>query len=620
MALIATASPSGAESAAEPMRLYARLCSACHGLAGDGHGPAAPWLWPAPRNFTRGVYQWRSTSLDAPPVDGDLRAAIAWGAPGTSMPGFEGIVSPQQLDELVLVVKQFAPSRFQQIPKMIIAEPKPHRGDLARGQQVWLAMGCNTCHGDGGRGDGPAAASLRDDNGNSVASYDLTTQPLRRPRAPASDLTQALHDSIATGLAGTPMPGFSTRISDDDVWNVADFIDSIGFHGARNVRDATLTSSQAIAADEENTFDPGIAIAPQGTPPATLTPAQASLSERQCARCHAKQAREWQGSIHAQASSPGLLAQIMRSPARGDAKTAWLSQPDVASCQRCHAPLAEQLASNPALYDDALQAEGITCAGCHVRGFVRHGPPRIAPTLLTLPSYPLVEDESYQRSDFCMPCHQLPARQAIAGRPLLNTYREWLEGPYMKRGVQCQHCHMPNREHTWKGVHDADTFRQGIDVHAQAYRGATGIVTVRATLTNIGAGHYLPTTTTPAVWLRVQLIDKDGLDILGANREQRIGRKLVFDSGAWKQLEDTRVPPGESIALDVAWRDGRVASAASAIVTVEVHPDDYYEGFYRSALASSLTAPQRARFEQALKRAQASYYVALRQTIAIASP
>src|SRR5678810_508528 len=108
-------------------------------------------------------------------------------------------------------------------------------------------------------------------------------------------------------------------------------------------------------------------------------------------------------------------------------------------------------------------------------------------SLLSAPGYPLVELAIYERSDFCMPCHQLPPQSSVAGKPLLNTYKEWLEGPYFSRGIQCQHCHMPNREHTWLGVHDRDTFRQGIRLDASAWR-VRGLVTVKATLTNIGAG------------------------------------------------------------------------------------------------------------------------------------
>ena len=175
----------------------------------------------------------------------------------------------------------------------------------------------------------------------------------------------------------------------------------------------------------------------------------------------------------------------------------------------------EQAAANP--------SQGITCAGCHVRGWTRGGPPNVAASLLPQPGYPLVTASLYERSDFCLPCHQLPPRLAIAGKPLLDTYREWLESPYMKRGMQCQHCHMPNREHAVLGIHDPQTFRQGIELTARAHR-AEGAVTVLATLRNIGAGHDLPTTASPRVILRIELFDARGHAIEGARAELRIGR------------------------------------------------------------------------------------------------
>src|SRR5205814_3778308 len=119
--------------------------------------------------------------------------------------------------------------------------------------------------------------------------------------------------------------------------------------------------------------------------------------------------------------------------------------------------------------DERLRAQGASCAGCHVRGWTRHGPPVVSPSLLALPDYPLVTLPIYERADMCLPCHQLPPRAAVGGRPLLDTYREWLEGPYMARGIQCQHCHMPNREHTFLGVHDEHAFRQGIALTARTH-------------------------------------------------------------------------------------------------------------------------------------------------------
>ena len=223
----------------------------------------------------------------------------------------------------------------------------------------------------------------------------------------------------------------------------------------------------------------------------------------------------------------------------------------------------------------------------------------------------------YERSDFCMPCHQLPSRIALNDKPLLNTYKEWLEGPYMRRGIQCQHCHMPDREHTWKGVHDKETFLQGIELAVLAGRGRSGTVSVRAKLSNVGAGHYLPTTPTPAAWLSIQLVDAEGSPISGAYSEKRIGRHLVFQK-KWKELEDTRIPPGKFIELASGWKSGQVAKASHARITVRVEPDEYYERFYIRRLANRKLPPKERRmFQEALQGTRDSHYVAIQRLVEI---
>ena len=308
--------------------------------------------------------------------------------------------------------------------------------------------------------------------------------------------------------------------------------------------------------------------------------------------------------MHASAAQLGLPARELDHALDGDA-----------NCNRCHTPLAEQ--QSGAGFDAALRNEGVTCAACHVRNWVRRGPPRRAPTLLSAPGYPLVEMPIYERSDFCMSCHQLPPRTALNGKPLLNTYKEWLEGPYMRRGVQCQHCHMPAREHTWLGIHDPETFRQGIKVEAIAARNGNGAVSVRARLWNAGAGHMLPTTPTPAAWLEIDLVDARGALIKGAHAEQRIGRKIRPSGGDFVEDEDTRVPPGGSIEVAGAWKNGRVAEATHARITVRVHPDDYYEALYRRRLAALLPGATRTLYEEALARGVANRYVAETRLVAI---
>ncbi|MCX5744728.1 MAG: c-type cytochrome, partial [Proteobacteria bacterium] len=509
---------------------YDRFCLPCHGVAGDGAGPAAPFTRARPRDFTRGDFAWRSTASGQPPTRVDLRAAIAKGVAGTSMPGFDVALTPAQIDELVDVVRAFAPPTA---PAPVVAIGAPPATIVARGADLWTARGCVACHGVDGTGN-PAIADV----------YDLTTSPLHRPDA-ARDPRRAIVTTIATG-AGS-MPGYT--LSTDELYALADHVHTLQGAQTRAAPAADI-EPHTIARDQLTKLSVGFTLAPQGAPPASLTPVAASLYAHQCARCHAKQYREFTDSRHNLAMSPGFRAQTLElPPAR------------VASCRRCHAPLAEQ-ATEP-----ALAAQGVQCAGCHVRGWTRHGPPNVAPSLLPDPAYPLVLDDAYERADFCMPCHQLAPRHAVNGRPLLDTYREWLEGPYLRRGVQCQHCHMPNREHTWKGIHDPDAFRQAVALAGHATRTGQGI-TVAAALRNVGAGHDLPTTPTPAVYLVLQLRDARGT-VLAQDR-LRIGRHIASTATGWTELADTRIPPGEAATITRTWAGPAVATATTARIADEV--------------------------------------------------
>jgi len=616
--------------------LYDRLCSPCHAKNGSGRGPAAPWLSPRPRNFSKGEYKWRSTATGSPPTDNDLALVIRHGVPGTSMNSFGEVLHEDQIMDLVRTVKSFAPRHFSRDKEVLAPFDGVTSPDIARGKKLYQDLGCAKCHGPKGRGDGPSAEGLKDSAGRKIALYDLTRAPLRRPGPEHPRAIASIYQTLITGLSGTPMPSYHGAAPAPDLWSVAAYVDSIRFRGPRPTNGGIRVTAATVAADRKDTLVEvarnaggdaqeakvwGEAIARQGPPPPELAPAQASLSARRCARCHAKQEREWTRSFHASASSPGVLAQLLPREAHAAAGDF------VEGCQRCHAPLAEQNPLLPAggtqfaknhAYSPSLRAEGINCASCHVRKWERLGPKK-GPnhSLLSLVSYPLQELAIYERSDFCMGCHQLPPRTAVAGKPRLNTYREWLESPYMRRGIQCQHCHMPNREHTWKGVHDPATFRQGIEVSATS-RLVSNTLSITASVKNAGAGHFLPTTPTPAAWLRVSLLDEDGDLIANSKSEKRIGWHLEFGRG-WREIEDTRIPPGQSLRLSRTWSGSTAKEAAFAKVEVRVHPDDFYEGFYRSRLAGSkLTKRDRALFESALERALKARYTAFEQRYPIA--
>ncbi len=582
---------------------YDRLCAPCHGATGAGNGPAAALLWPLPRDFTRGDYKWRSTPTGAPPTDLDLEATIRFGAAGTSMPGFDRLLSDEDIKSLVVRVKGFAPKKFGRAAAPVDIGGPPKKLDPYLGKEVYERLGCAACHGADGAGDGPSAASLKDASGRKSPPFDLRKSPLRRPTTSGQTLT-GLYTTLVTGLGGTAMPSYEGAAPAADLWAVAAYVDSLRSREPQPENRAVTVQPIESPPDGEPMFT-GI-IPPQGPVPAALAPAQGSLHAGQCGRCHAKQHREWSGSIHSHAMAPGILAQLV--PHDGKAK----SKDFLDGCQRCHAPLSEQ-SSTLSMYDAELRDEGINCASCHVRGWKRHGPPALpGSSLLPIPGYPFEPLAVYERADFCMGCHQLPANTAVNGKPRLNTYREWLEGPYMRRGIQCQSCHMPNREHTFKGIHDPQTFRQGIDVTTAAERVGQR-VRVAVSVKNIGAGHYLPTTPTPAAWISLELLDEDGETISGSFRERRIGWHLVFDKG-WKELADTRIPPGESLKLagEFAARDARAVR-----VRVRVAPDDFYQGFYERRLKSRMAEPIKRLFEQALERTKRSRYVAYDRTVPI---
>jgi mono/diheme cytochrome c family protein len=79
--------------------LYAASCTACHGAAGDGKGPAAVALKPKPTDFT--AAGWFAGKTDA-----QLVTAIRAGRPGTSMTPFTELSDAEAAD-LVAYLRTF---------------------------------------------------------------------------------------------------------------------------------------------------------------------------------------------------------------------------------------------------------------------------------------------------------------------------------------------------------------------------------------------------------------------------------------------------------------------------------------------------------------------------------
>jgi hypothetical protein len=358
-------------------------------------------------------------------------------------------------------------------------------------------------------------------------------------------------------------------------------------------------------------------IAPQGPPPARFTPQEASLQPESCGTCHPAQLADWRTSWHAAAMGPGVSGQLAEMIA-GDPATAL-------GCLGCHAPLAEQaplvaegagFRPNP-VFDATLGTKGLVCAGCHVRAHERFGPPKRDGSLestgprQTLPHNGVTRTPAFLASEFCQGCHQFTADGlALNGKLIEDTYNEWKASSFAREGTQCQDCHMPDRRHLWRGIHDPDMVRSGLTITAEPgaarYRpGETVAITLRVESTRVG--HAFPTYVTPKVVLRAELLDAGGVVIAGSLEELVIAREVALDLS--RELFDTRLLPGQSATLEYRRRVDR--PGVRARVSVIVYPDAFYTRFFNALLqqGAGRGAPQLREALTATRRSPFTVFV-----------
>jgi mono/diheme cytochrome c family protein len=76
-------------------------CVTCHGIDGDGKGPAAATMNPSPRNFQHHGF-WRHRT------EGEVFWAIKYGSPGTAMIAFGSVLSDKEIWALIQYEQTFA--------------------------------------------------------------------------------------------------------------------------------------------------------------------------------------------------------------------------------------------------------------------------------------------------------------------------------------------------------------------------------------------------------------------------------------------------------------------------------------------------------------------------------
>jgi cytochrome c oxidase cbb3-type subunit 2 len=214
---------------------YDRYCTGCHGASGDGHGPAAEMLLTKPRDFTKGIFKFRSTPSGTLPTDADLLRTLTRGVYRTSMPEWS-LLPERQRNALVAYVKSLYPRWAERgAGRPIAIPPRPASlgspESVARGKEVYALLECTTCHGETGQGDGPSAKTLSPDSwGNPQKPFNFTKGRLKSGADP-----EDVYRTFMTGLNGTAMPSFEEiftqpdgeSIREGDAWHLVSYVLSL---------------------------------------------------------------------------------------------------------------------------------------------------------------------------------------------------------------------------------------------------------------------------------------------------------------------------------------------------------------------------------------------------------
>jgi mono/diheme cytochrome c family protein len=237
---------------------YMNYCMQCHGVLGDGKGPASPGMSPAPRNFTAGLYKFGNVGPGELPTDADFKRIIRMGLNGTHMLPWD--MSDQQIDDVTQFIKSYSPVWKEKTAKAgtpITIVPDPwtvaNRDQaIAQGKKIYHGLAqCFTCHPSYATLEeikayskevtGTAVTEIRPDAHISVlqgSSYDqhsfmppdFTKQHIKSAR----DL-QGIYVRLVTGVNGTSMPAWRGMLSltgnaeedEKNLWALAYYVQSL---------------------------------------------------------------------------------------------------------------------------------------------------------------------------------------------------------------------------------------------------------------------------------------------------------------------------------------------------------------------------------------------------------
>ena len=230
--------------------LFSKQCAICHGEAGDGQGKFAYLMNPRPRNFQQGDFKL-ATTRNQIPTEGDLLRTISQGMPGSAMPPWGHL--PQndllalahfvrqthvdaegtKLDQLVRDGRLGRDQRSVQLAKRtepglpVAVPPEPLFDDLRwhRGRRIYLEA-CAACHGADGN---PIPEAVKFDN----EGYPVPPRSFVNGIFKGGSEGHQLYVRIVKGMKGTPMPAYEGAYTDEEVWDMIHYVQSLARAGAQ---------------------------------------------------------------------------------------------------------------------------------------------------------------------------------------------------------------------------------------------------------------------------------------------------------------------------------------------------------------------------------------------------
>ena len=335
--------------------------------------------------------------------------------------------------------------------------------------------------------------------------------------------------------------------------------------------------------------------------------------------CHAALVEQWRPSMHAQAlSDPLYLAKLEEANKATDGALG-------AFCDSCHSPVAVMSGEQKSGDLSVVAKESVGCDMCHqtngtegaVPGnvsiaFKLDGTKRAQFADSVSPGHATAYSAFHRSAELCGNCHNV--NHPVNGMHLEATYTEWKNGPYAKEGVVCQDCHMtpgpgvtypnpgkaaamgPDRDHiytmTFAGgnvaLGDAELAEERLkaaatlDLEVEDTVATGEKVELNTTITNVGAGHYIPTGLTEVrqMWLEVTAVDAAGDELMKERRD--FGTVLEDKSGnypveLWDATtihSDDRIPPKESVSNDYGFEMAKGPVTVTAALYYRSVPEE----------------------------------------------